>query len=121
MNHHNKNNDLGISRLAIHEAGHVAVALYFGCVVSDVSIIPGDISNGCVNTPDIDSWSLKQAALFKIAGVVAEQIIFGEADEYHHYRSDRRDLETIHRLERKKEDTLHRNVSRMVRQKTTKK
>ena len=102
------------ARVATHEAGHVAVALYFGQSVSQVSIIPTDTSEGGVTTPDIDFWPLETVALFLVAGVVAEKLMFGNNSDWRHFRSDSSESEKVFKLRRNAKHDIDRIYSRYI-------
>lgn len=101
-------------RVATHEAGHVAVALYLGQSVSKVSIIPDDISDGGVTTPDIERWPLESTALFLVAGAVAEKLIFGNNSDWHHYRSDSSTSEIVFKLRLKAKQEIDKIYPRYI-------
>lgn len=71
------NNEFGVSRAAIHEAGHAVVALRLGHTVQRASLSRGNDMVGWVTWGiGEESTAIKQA-LIGIAGGIAETLTFG--------------------------------------------
>ena len=69
--------DLNLSRVvAIHEAGHVIMALHEGIPIISASIIPDADSNGRMCHGDCSDQSALSMALIGIAGISAERHFF---------------------------------------------